>query len=283
VISVLLIVGVMRALEFPLNAGTLMVVVIAIGIAVEGTSRLYSRYNELCSSAANYNEAVIETLKSEAGPMIASGLALAACFGVLLFSEFALVAQFGALAAAAILFSILTNLVLTPLVMSRIRLVGLYEILTMSMQREALEGSPLFHGMTDYQIRKTILISELRECRDGESLIEQGTVGRSMYIVVSGQLEVLRHDGASERRLALLGTGEVFGEIGFVHETYRTADVRALGAVSVLRFDHDRLKRDLAFFPHIMAKLNFNISGILGRRLAELVEEHQPPPSTAKS
>jgi hypothetical protein len=28
-----------------------------------------------------------------------------------------------------------------------------------------------------------------------------------------------------------------------------------------------------------MAKLNFNISGILGRRLAEVVEEYQPPPS----
>jgi CRP-like cAMP-binding protein len=84
-------------------------------------------------------------------------------------------------------------------------------------------------------------------------------------------------------RRALLGPGEVFGEIGFVHEAYRTADVRALGAVSVLRFDHDRLQKDLALFPHIMAKLNFNISGILGKRLAEMVEAHHasPPPGVA--
>ena len=279
IIPTLMIIGLMRVLEMPINASTLMVAVIAIGIAVEGTSQLFSRYNELCSSASNYDQAVIETLKNEAAPMIAIGLALAMCFGVLFLSKFALVAQFGALAAAAILFSVFTNLLITPLVMARLRLVGLYEILTMSMQGEALEGSPLFHGMTGYQIRKTILISELRDYRDGESLIEQGTVGRSMYIVVSGRLEVVRHDGMSARRLALLGPGEVFGEIGFVHETYRTADVRALGAVSVLLFDHDRLKRDLAFFPHIMAKLNFNISGILGKRLAELVEEQQSPPS----
>ena len=278
-IPTLMIIGLMRVFEIPFNASTPIVAFIAIGIAVEGTSRLFTRYNELCGSAANYDEAVIETLKSEAAPMIAIGLALAMCFGVLFFSEFALAAQFGALAAAAILFSVFTNLLITPLVMARLRLVGLYEILTMSMQREALEGSPLFHGMTVYQIRKTILISELRDYSHGESLIEQGTVGRSMYIVVSGQLEVVRHDGMSARRLALLGPGEVFGEIGFVHETHRTADVRALGAVSVLLFDHDRLKRDLAFFPHIMAKLNFNISGILGKRLAELVEEQQAPPS----
>jgi hypothetical protein len=31
-----------------------------------------------------------------------------------------------------------------------------------------------------------------------------------------------------------------------------------------LRFDYDRLENDLLLFPRIMAKLNFNISGILG-------------------
>jgi CRP-like cAMP-binding protein len=177
------------------------------------------------------------------------------------------------------LFSIFANLLITPLVMSRIRLVGLYEILAMSRQRAALEGSSLFQGMTGYQIRKTILISELREHRDGERLIEQGTIGSSMYLVVSGQLEVVRRDSGGERLIATLGAGDVFGEIGFVRATHRTADVRARGPGSVLRFDHERLEKDLVFFPHIMAKLNFNISGILGKRLAELVEVRSAPPA----
>ena len=276
-IPVLMILGVMRVLEMPLNMATCMVAVIAIGITIEGTSRLFSRYSDLCRTASSYDEAVIATVKAEAAPMIVVRLLMAAGFGVLLVSDFALIAQFGALASAAMLFSIFANLLIIPLVMSRIRLVGLYEILAMSMQREALEGCALFTGLTSYQIRKTILISELREYHAGEHLIEQGTVGRSMYLVVAGQIEVVRNDAESPQRLALLGPGDVFGEIGFVHETYRTADVLALGDVSVLRFDHDRLKKDLAFFPHIMAKLNFNISGILGRRLAELVEAQQPP------
>jgi hypothetical protein len=288
VIPILMILGLMRILEIPINAGTVMVAVIAIGIAIDGTIHLFARYSELCRSASNYDEAVIETVKDEAAPVIAVSLALALGFGVLLLSDFTLIAQFGALAAVTMLFSIFANLLITPLVMSRIRLVGLYEILAMSKQRAALEHSPLFHGMTGYQIRKTILISELREHTDGECLIEQGTMGRSMYIVVSGQLEVVRRDPDGERRLATLGPGEVFGEIGFVRATQRTADVRALGAVSVLRFDHQRLERDLVFFPHIMAKLNFNISGILGKRLADLVEARQtpspsPPPSTPES
>ncbi|HEY5637397.1 MAG TPA: hypothetical protein VIS77_10905, partial [Burkholderiales bacterium] len=52
----------------------------------------------------------------------------------------------------------------------------------------------------------------------------------------------------------------------------RTADVRAVTPVTALCFDHQRMAKDLRFFPHIVAKLNFNISRILGERLADLVE-----------
>jgi hypothetical protein len=284
VVPILMIVGVMKVLEIPLNAGTVMVAVIAIGIAIDGTIHLFARYSELCRSTSNYDEAVIETVKDEAAPVIAVSLALALGFGVLLLSDFTLIAQFGALAAATMLFSIFANLLITPLVMSRIRLVGLYEILAMSRQRAALEHSQLFKGMSGYQVRKAILISELLEYSAGDRLVVQGTMGRSMFLVVSGELEVVRVDGNVDRHIAKLGPGDVFGEIGFVQATRRTADVRAAGTVSVLRFDHERIEKDLVFFPHIMAKLNFNISGILGKRLADIVEARAqpaapPPPS----
>jgi CRP-like cAMP-binding protein len=142
------------------------------------------------------------------------------------------------------------------------------------VQRGVLDNSPLFQGMTSYQVRKAILISELHEVAAGTRLIEQGTMGSSMYLVVSGELEVVRRDDGSERRLALLKPGDVLGEIGFIRATRRTADVRALGPVSLLRFDRDKLANDLRFFPGIVAKLNFNISCILGQRLADLVESH---------
>jgi predicted RND superfamily exporter protein len=279
VVPILMILGVMKVLEIPLNAGTVMVAVIAIGIAIDGTIHLFARYSELCRSTSNYDEAVIETVKDEAAPVIAVSLALALGFGVLLLSDFTLIAQFGALAAATMLFSIFANLLITPLVMSKIRLVGLYEILAMSRQRAALEHSSLFKGMTGYQVRKAILISELLEFSKGDRLVTQGTMGRSMFLVVSGDLEVVRIEPDGERLIAILGPGEVFGEIGFVQATRRTADVRAIGPVSVLRFDHERIEKDLVFFPHIMAKLNFNISGILGKRLADIVEARAQPAS----
>jgi len=150
-----------------------------------------------------------------------------------------------------------------------VRLVGLYQILALKMHHQVLEKSPLFNGMTNYQMRKAILISELSEFEQGQLLVKQGTQGRSMYLILSGTADVIRKQRNEERCIACLGPGQIFGEIGYVRQILRTADVRAASPVAVLRFDYLKLEQDLKFFPFIIAKLNFNISCILGERLAE--------------
>ncbi|MFT5175250.1 MAG: putative RND superfamily exporter protein [Gammaproteobacteria bacterium] len=271
VVPIVMMFGIMGLLDIPLNPGTAMVAVIAVGIAIDGTVHLFSRYNELCRQTSDNEQAVRITVNEEAIPVIATSVALALGFGVLLFSNFTIIAQFGALSAATMLFAVFANLLITPIIMSRIRLVGLYDIVAMDMQRDVLENSPLFLGMSNYQIRKAILISELQQFAPGELLLEQGTYGRSMYLVLDGEVEVLRHDGGDSRQLALRGAGSVFGEVGYVREIQRTAEVKALSEVQALRFDFERMRKDLHYFPRIVAALNFNISRILGERLAEVM------------
>ena len=70
-------------------------------------------------------------------------------------------------------------------------------------------------------------------------------------------------------QVAVVGAGTVLGEVGYVREIERTADVRSLTHVEALRFDYNRMRRDLRHFPRIVAALNFNISRILGERLAD--------------
>ena len=272
VIPIAMMFGIMGVCKIPLNPGTAMVAVIAIGIAIDGTIHLLARYNELCRRTSDYAGAVRIAAEEEATPLIVSSLALAVGFGILLFSNFTVVKQFGALSAATMLFSIIANLLITPIIMTRVRLVGLYQILAMSIDREVLEKSPLFNHMTDYQRRKAVLISELHEFKEGDLLVEQDTLGRSMYLILSGSVDVMRRDGDRSKLLATLQPGSVFGEIGYIRETRRTADVRARTSVSALRFDYEKLQKDLKFFPNIVAKLNFNISYILGERLADMVE-----------
>lgn len=273
VVPIGLMFGIMGLFGISLNPGTAMVAVIAVGIAIDGTIHLLARYNELCRTTSDYVGAVHQAVQEEATPLIVSSLALAFGFGILLLSNFTVVAQFGALAAATMVFSLLANLLITPIIMTRIRLVGLYQILAMSVDREVLERSALFNGMNEYERRKAVVISEMHEFEAGERLIEQDTYGRSMYLILAGEAEVVRRDDGSSRQLAVLEPGQVFGEVGYIQPIKRTADVQALTEVTALRFDYERMAKDLRFFPNIVAKLNSNISAILGNRLAEMVEK----------
>ena len=70
-----------------------------------------------------------------------------------------------------------------------------------------------------------------------------------------------------------LHAGEIFGEIGYIRSIERTADVTATMIVTALRFDYERMQKDLKFFPNIVAQMNNNISAILGERLADVLDE----------
>jgi predicted RND superfamily exporter protein len=272
VIPIVLMFGIMGLLGIPLNPGTAMVAVIAVGIAIDGTIHLLAHYNELCRTTSDYEGAVHQAVQQVATPLIISSLALSLGFGILLFSNFTIVAQFGALAASTMLISIFANLLITPIIMTRIRLVGLYQIIAMKVDQTVLETSPLFEDMSNYERRKAILISEIHEFEAGEKLVTQGDVGRNMYMILDGEAHVERRDDDKTRLLAELKAGQVFGEVGYIRAIERTADVVAVTPVTALNFEYDRMQKDLKFFPNIVAKLNFNISSILGGRLADVLD-----------
>ena len=69
----------------------------------------------------------------------------------------------------------------------------------------------------------------------GDVIIHQGGESDQFYILVSGEVSVIhRRSSGEEVELAQLGEGDVFGEVGILAETRRTADVRANTPVSVL-------------------------------------------------
>ena len=62
----------------------------------------------------------------------------------------------------------------------------------------------------------------------GEVLFEQGDEADAVYIIESGKVEVFRRaEDGSEERLAVLGPGRYFGEIGPMLKLPRTASARA--------------------------------------------------------
>src|ERR1700686_3700299 len=64
-------------------------------------------------------------------------------------------------------------------------------------------------------------------------IFRQGDRGDRLYIVVDGEVEMLKH----EQRLARIGPGECFGEMALVNESPRMATARTVTKVNLLSLD----------------------------------------------
>jgi hypothetical protein len=269
-VPIILTFGTMGIFGIPVNPGTATVAVIAIGIAIDDTIHLLARYSEESRRTPDRHEAVRKTVNHEAIPVISTSVSLMAGFMLLLLSDFSIIAQFGALSALTMLFAVVADLLITPLLIRNVRLVGLYEILGLNVGKEVLHGSPLFAGMSSYQIRKAILLSGMREFKAGDLLVEQGTTGQDMYLVLNGKVDVLvRTDDGTRIKVSEMSEGNFFGEVGFVSETKRTADIEATSDGKLLIFNADQLQQIMDQYPRIASRLVLNISRVLGGRLAD--------------
>lgn len=111
---------------------------------------------------------------------------------------------------------------------------------------------------------------EERHHEPAEIVVRKGEVGRELYVVIAGELEVLDEGGTV---VATLGPRDVFGEIALLEETRRTATVRAKTGADVLvlpRGDFHLLRRQLPVLDELVAS-------VAARRTS--AREASPPPS----
>lgn len=77
----------------------------------------------------------------------------------------------------------------------------------------------------------------------GKIIIKQGDVGRGMYVITDGEVEVIEERPEGEELLAVLGPGEHFGEMAVFQGVQRTATVRARTPAQLLKLGRDEVFR----------------------------------------
>jgi hypothetical protein len=110
----------------------------------------------------------------------------------------------------------------------------------------------------------------LEEFSAGEEIVRQGEVGRDVYIIKTGTVEVLtkRPDG-KEELVKTLGPGDHFGEMALLRKTRRNATVRASTPVEVFSVSPANF---FSLYTHFPA-LKEQIDKIMHDRLEELPSE----------
>lgn len=98
---------------------------------------------------------------------------------------------------------------------------------------------------------------------DGDIIVREGTESKEMYVVQSGKVRVVKSSGDAERLLAILKDGDIFGEMGLINKTTRSATVKAFGEATVLAIDKEKFLRmvlkDPAFAISILQQMGDRI------------------------
>jgi thioredoxin reductase (NADPH) len=99
----------------------------------------------------------------------------------------------------------------------------------------------IFPKLTPAQIRRIAARGHMRATKRGEVLYEQGDSAASFFVVVSGELEVVRPSGAVETLVTVHSSGQITGEVGTLSGRRSLFRVRAAKPGKVIELDRQHM------------------------------------------
>jgi eukaryotic-like serine/threonine-protein kinase len=79
----------------------------------------------------------------------------------------------------------------------------------------------------------------------GAIILREGDIGDAAYMIVSGRCRAYRTVGGGQETLAVMGGGDVFGEMALLLDEPRAASVEAVDRVTVLVLDKSTMTEGL--------------------------------------
>jgi CRP-like cAMP-binding protein len=123
-------------------------------------------------------------------------------------------------------------------------------------RREALRQTRLAAELSDEQCSVLSELVTLRDLKDGEVLVKEGTADNHLYVIVNGLLCVTKNVGnPEEMTLVTIGAGDFADELSFMDGTVHYASLVARGDTRVLGLEREKLESLLAAHPDIVYKV----------------------------
>jgi CRP-like cAMP-binding protein len=141
-------------------------------------------------------------------------------------------------------------------------------------KRKFLQRVALFQGISRHEFGHLFQCLVPRSYAPGEILFLEGDVGRALFILESGHVEVSRRGSNGEPvRLAVLNPGDYFGEMSLLDDRPRMATGAAMEPVKVFLLYKADLEKLVRQVPHIGAALMTHLAMLLAARLRALTDK----------
>lgn len=102
----------------------------------------------------------------------------------------------------------------------------------------------LIDKLSDKEAMDFISQARILRCHDGDTVVHQGEISDSFYLILEGQMKVhLELAPGSDIHLSTLLPGYYFGEYACVYKLPRTANVTATGDAVVLEFSNEAIEK----------------------------------------
>ncbi len=139
------------------------------------------------------------------------------------------------------------------------------------MSDDVLRQAPLFAGLDEDASNSLVSSMPETAIRRGEALFNEGDEGSDLFVVTSGKVKLGRTspDGR-ENLLAILGPGQMFGELSLFDPGPRSATATAVTDTTVRSLGHDALLPILTEHPDVARALLHQLAARL-RRTNEVV------------
>lgn len=135
-------------------------------------------------------------------------------------------------------------------------------------RRDQLARVAIFSGLTDDALGLVEQVASLEQFPSGQTIFEQGSQGHKLYLIIQGRVRITRSvPGMGEEALAVLGPGDVFGEMALLDEAPRSADARAHEDCVLLSIPKERFEDLLYLHKDLAYEVLWNVIQTLIRRL----------------
>ncbi|MEE2959314.1 MAG: Stp1/IreP family PP2C-type Ser/Thr phosphatase [Myxococcota bacterium] len=134
-----------------------------------------------------------------------------------------------------------------------------------SRRLSVLKQIPLFKHLSYNELVKLLGITQTQKHLAGTYLFQEGDIGKIMYVILNGKLEVLN----GENSIASLGPGAHFGEMSLVDNAPRSASVRTKTDSRVLAIRRQEFFHVIRNEPVVGTKLLWSLVQVLSNRLRD--------------